>query len=229
MKERPSSWDAIIELLKKTIEPGNVKRSFSRLVDDGFVKLGIIPEIMDGAGKILHLSDTPTNMYGYLARTLRRINPSVVVHTGDLADEIKLGMYPSEAGSYSQAVKKLFNILLAPHRTVVIALGNHDRADLFPPLSSQCIVCDNVTDLTFYGAKFRISHYVENVMDKPERYNLFGHDPASKSFVDDDGRYFLNGIEIMRVIDPVVDDIKFIMYPRRTQNARTMRRGRLAK
>jgi hypothetical protein len=229
LKEKPSPWNALLERLGKTIDPGNMKRSFSRLLDDGFVKLGFLPEMMDGAGKILHLSDTPTNMYGYLARVLRRINPSVVVHTGDLADDIKLGLYPGEAGRYSAAARRLFNILLAPHRTVIVALGNHDRMDLLPPLPSECIVCDNVMNMTLFGAKFRISHYIENVMEKPERYNLFGHDPASESFVDGEGRYFLNGIEIMRVIDPAADEMSFLIYPRRTRNARNMRGGRLAK
>jgi hypothetical protein len=229
MKKRPSSWGVILKKLKNALAPGGMKQSFSSFVDDGLVKLGIIPEIMDGSGKILHISDTPTNMYNYLSRVLRRVNPSVVIHTGDLADDVKLGMYPAEADRYRAAIRRLINVLLAPHRVIILTLGNHDRLDLLPPLPSQCLVCDNVMDVTFFGVDFRMSHYLECVLEKPRRYNLFGHDPTSESFVDDEGRYFLNGIEAMRLIDPVVDEIKNLRYPQSTYNARNMSRGRIAK
>jgi hypothetical protein len=229
LKEKPSSWEAWAARVKKTVAPGNLKRSLFRLADDGFVKLGILPEMMDGAGKILHMSDTPTNIYGYLARVLRRVNPSVVVHTGDLADDVKLGMFPSEAKKYGAEARRLFNILLAPHRTVIVALGNHDRADLFPPLPPQCVVCDNMTRMTLFGANFGISHYIERVIEKPERFNLFGHDPSRESFIDDGGRYFFNGTETMRVIDPATGEIKTLLYPDRARSARSMRGGRLVK
>ena len=219
MKKRPSSWDAWLSL---------TKRALSSLADDSLVKIGMLPPVMDGAGKVLHISDTPTTIYGYLARALRRVAPAVVVHTGDLADDIKLAKYPAEAARYAAAARRLVNILLAPHRTVVFALGNHDRADLLPPLTSQCIVCDNddAINLTFFGARFRISHYAERVTDEPERYNLFGHDPRRESFVDDRERYFFNGMELIRIIDPVTDEIMKLAYPGETKSLRAMRVGR---
>ena len=229
MKEKPSSWGAWLARIGDTFAPGNVKRSLSRLADDGFVKLGVLPGKMDGAGNILHISDTPTGMYGYLARTLRRVDPAVVVHTGDFADDIKLAMYPAEADRYAAAARRLVNILLAPHRTVIIALGNHDRADLLPPLPSQCVLCDNVVSMSIFGVGFRISHYMEDVLDKPERYNLFGHDPGHGSFADDAGRHFLNGMDVMRMIDPVTEEMWLLSYPKSAHNARNMRGGRMAK
>ena len=231
MKARPSSWDAWLSRVRESMEPDAIKRSISRFADDSLVKMGILPPMMDGKGKVLHISDTPTKMNGYLARALRRLAPSVVVHTGDLADDIKLANYPAEAAHYAAAAKKLINILLAPHRVVVLALGNHDRADLLPPLPAQCILCDNddAINMTFFGARFRISHYAERVTDKPERYNLFGHDPDRESFVDDMDRYFFNGMELMRIIDPVTGEIITMAYPRETKNARSMRGGRMVK
>ncbi|MDR3076788.1 MAG: metallophosphoesterase [Synergistaceae bacterium] len=229
MKKKPSPWGAWLVRIGDAFAPSNVKRSLSRLADDGFVKLGVLPEKMDGAGKILHISDTPAAMYGYLARVLRRTDPAVVIHTGDLADDIKLALYPSEADCYAAAARRLVNILLAPHRTVILALGNHDRADLLPPLPSQCVLCDNAVSMAIFGVRFRISHYVENVLENPERYNLFGHDPGRGSFVDDEGRYFLNGMDAMRMIDPVTEEMWPLSYPKSAFNARNMRGGRMAK
>ena len=225
MKKRPSSWKLWTSRVRGYIEPAAIKRSLSRFADDGLVKMGVLPPMMNGAGKVLHISDTPTTIYGYLARVLRRVAPAVVVHTGDLADDIKLEMYPAEADNYAAAVRRLANILLAPHRTVVLALGNHDRADLLPFLPSQCIVCDNddAINMTFFGARFRMSHYVERVTDKPELYNLFGHEPERESFMDGTDRYFFNGIELMRMIDPVTGEIAALSYPGETKNARALR------
>ena len=219
MKKRALSWDAWLS---------RTKRTFSGLADDGLVKMGILPPMMDGSGKVLHISDTPAAIYGYLARVLRRVSPAVVVHTGDLADDIKLDNYPAEAARYAAAARRLINILLAPHRTVVFALGNHDRADLLPPLISQCVVCDNdaAVNMTFFGAGFRISHYAERVTDKPERYNLFGHDPGRESFADDSDRFFFNGMELMRIIDPITGEIMTLSYPGETKTARAIRVGR---
>ena len=200
-------------------------RSFDLLLDKWLVRMGWVPEMMDGIGKILHISDTPTCMYGYLARFLRRVNPSVSVHTGDLADDIKLEIYPAEAERYRAAARHLMDILLAPRRKVIISLGNHDKRELLPALPSQCVICDNVMDITLYGEKFRVSHYFESVLDSPARYNLFGHSMETASFSDDEERCFLNGLEMMRLID-LDTGITIFNYQKAANDARLARRVR---
>jgi predicted phosphodiesterase len=226
MKERPSLKNFLLSKLRRTFEPAKIKRLFLEFADDSFVRLGYLPEKMDGLGKILHISDTPVSMYGYLASALRRINPSVVVHTGDLADDIKLGLYPAEADRYASAAGRLINILLAPHRQIILVLGNHDRTDLLPSLPPECSVYEGAVDVKLLGANFRISHYAEKIMEKPVQYNLFGHDLSRRSFVDGEGRYFLNGIETMRLIDPGAGEIETLAYPRSANAARMMRTNR---
>ena len=202
-------------------------RSLDRVIDRWLVQLGWVPEMMDGRGKILHISDTPTSMYGYLARLMRRVNPSVVVHTGDLADDIKLEIYPGEAERYRAAAKRLTGILAAPRRRVIIALGNHDREELLPPLPAQYIVCGDALDVTLYGLKFRVSHYVEQILYKPAEYNLFGHSLEQPSFSDDGGRHFFNGMEMMRLIGEGTET--GFNYPKGTDDARLTRRSRSAR
>jgi predicted phosphodiesterase len=201
-------------------------RSFDRILDKGLVWVGWIPEMMDGTGKILHISDTPTRMYGYLARLLRRVNPSVVVHTGDLADDIKLEIYPGETERYRAAAKRIIDILVAPRRKVILALGNHDKRELLPSLPSQCIICDNALDITLCGHGFRVSHYFEHILEKPARYNLFGHSLEHSSFSDDEERRFFNGMEKMRLISPDGSTTIF-NYPKFTNDARLVRGSRI--
>ncbi|MDL2264567.1 metallophosphoesterase [Synergistaceae bacterium OttesenSCG-928-I11] len=226
MKIRPSGPGALIRKIAENVSLGGAKRSIDRAIDRGLVRAGWMPEIMDGRGKVLHMSDTPTAIYGYLARVLRRVNPSVVVHTGDLSDDIKLELYPGEEERYHNAAKRLVNILAAPRRTVYLVLGNHDRADLLPYLPDQFVLVDDAADFTIGGVMFSISHYVGRTREHPGRFNLFGHEMVTKSYAEGDDRYFLNGVETMRLIDPVADEIESIGYPRKTNDARLMRRGR---
>lgn len=194
------------------------------LVDRTLVKIGWIPEMTDGSYRILHLSDTPVTIYGYLARLLRRINPSILIHTGDLADDVKIGLYPGERERYRVSVRKLFDIIQAPRRRIILSLGNHDKIDLLPPTPRECIICENVMDFDLWGASFRISHYIERIMSGPTaRFNLYGHTPEPGSYVDDEERYYLNGIERIRLIDPRTGEIESLPYPRFTDNARCMR------
>lgn len=228
MKRRPVGPVFFFRKLKDGFSAGTTKRSFDRFVDKRLVWIGWMPERIDGAGKVLHISDTPTSIYRYLSRLLRRVNPSIVVHTGDLADDIKLEMYPAESERYRAAVNRLLNILLAPHRRVILVMGNHDKRELLPELPPQCSVCERATALNFHGAGFRISHYIEGIAESPAQFNLFGHRPEPASYIDAQERYYLNGMELMRLIDPLTLDIQLLDYPRHTEDARLMRKsGRL--
>jgi 3',5'-cyclic AMP phosphodiesterase CpdA len=226
IKEKPQSADGLLTRIAGffSARPG---RSFDRALDRWLVWIGWVPEMMDGRGKILHISDTPTSMYGYLARLLRRVNPSVVVHTGDLADDIKLELYPGEAERYRAAAGRLFDILAAPRRKVIIALGNHDKKELLPVIPSQYIICDNVIDVTIYDQEFRVSHYFEQILDKPAMYNLFGHSPEQPSFSDGEERHFFNGMEMMRLMGQ--GTAAGFDYPRGTDEARLTRRSHRAR
>lgn len=224
MKRRPTGPGSFLQRLWESFSSDELRRSMHHTVDRALVKAGWLPEMMDGSYKILHLSDTPVTIYGYLARLLRRVSPSVLVHTGDLADDIKIGLYPGERERYRSAVRKLFDIIQAPRRRIILSLGNHDRMDLLPPIPRECTICEDVMDFDLWGAGFRISHYIERIMDGPAaRFNLYGHTTEPGSHVDDKERYFLNGIERIRLIDPHTGEIKSLLYPRCTDNARCMK------
>ena len=52
--------------------------------------LSIPPEAGSVPCPLLHVSDTPSVFYPDLARLLAAVRPRFVVHTGDLADEVKI-------------------------------------------------------------------------------------------------------------------------------------------
>ena len=49
---------------------------------------------------ILHISDTPTSYYANIERLLKQIRPTLLIHTGDLADEYKVGRIPEHLPGY---------------------------------------------------------------------------------------------------------------------------------
>lgn len=226
MKLRPSAPLMLLKDIGEIVRTVGARRSLDIAIDKVLVKAGWVPEMMDGRGKVLHMSDTPTAIYPYIARVLRRVNPSVVVHTGDLSDDIKLELYPGEEERYHVAMKRLFDILAAPRRAVYLVLGNHDRRDLLPPTPRQFVICDLDYEFRLGGQDFHISHYVERTEEHPGRYNLFGHEMITRSHTDDEDRYYLNGVEAMRLIDPVTDEMEHIRYPAKTNDARLMRKTR---
>lgn len=226
MKRRPPNFEAFLLKTRGKLNANRLRSALGGLAERGLVAAGWQPERTDGTGKILHMSDTPSSIYGYLSRLLKRVNPSVIVHTGDLADDIKLELYPGERERYRAAVRRLMNILQAPHRRVVLALGNHDERELLPWLPRDCIVCDGAEDMAFRGQAFRISHYPDELLLRPARYNLFGHCAAPPSYDDDSGRHFFNGLEWMRLIDPDSGEIQLLRYPSGTDDARLLRKAK---
>ena len=220
MKKTPSFLQRVGGIFSPTV----MKRKTDRFIDDLLVRSGLVPERVDGRGKILHISDTPTAIYPYLARLLRRVNPSVVVHTGDLADNIKLELYSGEERNYQEAIIKLINIITAPHREVYLFMGNHDNVDLLPRLPLQCRIYEDAAEFQYRGMFFSASHYFEKVQENEADYKLFGHAWQPKSY-DEGGQYYLNGVESMWLIDPGRRELRALPYPPRTDNCRTMRVG----
>lgn len=54
-------------------------------------------ELADTKGPLLlHISDTPQEIYPYIIKFVQMLQPSYIVHTGDLVDNIKLGFFLTE-------------------------------------------------------------------------------------------------------------------------------------
>ena len=67
--------------------------------------LSIPPEARRVSCALLHVSDTPSVFYPDLARLLVAVRPRFVVHTGDLADEIKIRSGVLDRALYGQKTR----------------------------------------------------------------------------------------------------------------------------
>ncbi|MFP4643088.1 MAG: metallophosphoesterase, partial [Spirochaetales bacterium] len=94
--------------------------------------------IREGGTMLVHLSDTPWEIYGFVRKLLRRLQPRYVVHTGDLVDDIKLEYDPRKRDRWETRTRQLLSILESDHsRCVYVVPGNHDDPGLLEALSGR--------------------------------------------------------------------------------------------
>lgn len=202
----------------------SAQRSRERL-DRLLTRVGFLPPALDGSGCLLHVSDTPSSTYGYLRRVLQRIRPLWLVHTGDVADEIKLELWPNSRDCYRDRVRKLARILREEDVPCIVAAGNHDDPEILEDLLPCRRVIRRGETLDLGPLRIRLGHYYRDVAAEPEAVNLFGHDLTRRSG-EENGRLYLNGLEHMHLVDLVSREVTRLPYPGGTDDERMLRRRR---
>lgn len=193
---------------------------------------------------LLFVSDTPSSFYPELQRLLNLLQPEYLVHTGDLADELKLQIYPRLRSVYAQAMVRFFRVLRQSSlREAVLTLGNHDVAQevdwlargagterklsrsvvrIFPSggvvvLEGKCIVAAHY----HHQAQALEAVLAEEEGLQPD-FVLFGHDLVMRS-EHREGIWRLNGIEAIYLISLSTGEVIDLPYPSGTDNARLNR------
>lgn len=169
---------------------------------------------------LLHISDTPYNFYSGLRRLIKSIKPKVIVHTGDLVDNVKLELYPSRRKEYEKKVKVLIDLFensLADK--IYLAIGNHDDIGIVRDLTKRSIVVEKSSIVELDGTKYRISHFSQEITKAPEMFNLFGHDLSIPSKIENE-RIYLNGISGINIIALESKEIFVLSYPYGTDDER---------
>lgn len=173
---------------------------------------------------LLHISDTPSQFYPELNRIIKLLDPKYIVHTGDLADNLKTEISPSLFVQYQHEVKKLLSMLNSSNTdNIHLTMGNHDDYDFVDKHSGKLQIHDAVGELYINEAKFVFSHYSDYLKQKDADVYLFGHNPEAKTQVTDSGIY-LNGINSINIINLDTLDVGFLKYPYGTDPARTKHR-----
>lgn len=191
-------------------------------IDNLTIKAGFNPPPIDGRGMILHVSDTPSNMFPYLRRALRRLRPAWIVHTGDIVDDIKLEMRPGMVGLYKRKAAALIRLFEEENCGTILITGNHDDVPTLLELTAESSVQVWSRPGRFYmgSFRFRAGHTYEDIADNAGEYNLYGHSMEHPTTIDEDGRFFLNGLEEMHLIHMETGDVIPIQYPPGTNDAR---------
>ncbi|MCF8010272.1 MAG: metallophosphoesterase [Clostridiales bacterium] len=177
----------------------------------------IPPELLDTSEiKIAHISDTPTRLYPALKSLLSELNPEVIIHTGDLADDIKLEINPESIYEYSCAVAPFLQSLEdLPAKEVYIIPGNHDNYRVIDSCTERSSLVSEGDIITVHGINLGVAHYISKLPEYGQ-YNLYGH-----NFSQGDEAH-LNGLNNVNIILCPSGQVVKIPYPLAVNNERKM-------
>lgn len=170
---------------------------------------------------LLHISDTPSCIFGALDHLIKKVQPKIIVHTGDLVDNIKLEIYPSKIEGYKRYLKRLIRILEGGERQVYYAIGNHDDAEILKKYTGKGHVIDHYESISTQQLSFGITHDIDNLPDDIALPSMifFGHNLEKASNYSSDPKYF-NGIEKIALINMITGEIFTFDYPIGTKESR---------
>ncbi|QCX33517.1 metallophosphoesterase [Caloramator sp. E03] len=168
--------------------------------------------------KILHISDTPTTIYGSIINLAKKTNPDILIHTGDVADDIKLQMAPQLLNSYRVKVTRFLSSLTPYIKDrIIIVPGNHDNIDILKSINSVEILKEG-SILNINDFKIGLSHSFNN-LPKECTFYLYGHDKTLSN-----KKEYLNGIYYINIIDIERKKVIELSYPSGTDAYRTRKK-----
>lgn len=169
---------------------------------------------------LLHISDTPSSFYPGLKLLIKDLKPKYIIHTGDLVDNIKLELHPSKRDMYKKKVKVLINILENSFADeIYLVLGNHDDFSIVKNFSKRSIIVEKASIINIDNTTYNISHFSDEIIKVPAKYNLYGHDLNIPSKIENDKTY-LNGIDGINIIALRSKKIFVLPYPFGTNDDR---------
>ncbi len=181
---------------------------------DLMVKRKIPKEVASFEFKILHITDTPDITFGYIKRIARLIKPDIIIHTGDLVDNIKLELSRSEIGMYEKRVKELLNDLREGNpQEIIICIGNHDDEEIIKKhlLDSESVVDTEV--LHYFDHTVCVSHKYQDCVEAD--ILMFGHSYDNPNQLDK-SPICLNGLDAIYILDGMTGRIASMPYPKDT-------------
>lgn len=183
-----------------------------------------IPEdILGKKDLILHISDTPLAIYPAIRRLIRIMKPKVIIHTGDLADHIKLEFNENLMKEFLSDARKIIRIMeFSSAQEIYLAMGNHDKYAKVKDMVSRSTLIEMGGVVKIEGYDFHLSHYYEDVITDPREYNLYGHNPEKKNHKVRT-RWFLNGVSSINVIEGESGKVHELRYPWGTDSYRYRR------
>ena len=186
------------------------KRLLTRITDS----LYIPEDILALRGRLLvHVSDTPSTFYRELRGLIARLEPVALIHTGDMADEVKIGLCPRLHPWYERKLSGLVDVLriLSPERLILVS-GNHDDPGALRRSFPDSPFFDGQGEVVVCDLELGLSHDFQGVCAPPKRFNLYGHDDFRFDSGERDVLY-LNGIAGVNCIDVLTGDVYSIPYP----------------
>ena len=136
--------------------------------------------------KILHIGDTHSAYYPFCRQIIRLVKPDVIIHTGDSADEIKVGRIPGTEESYLSKVRMLMDILKESGSTVYWNTGNNDLPEEVAKMAPFLHIVEPDTVVQIGGQNICLTHAREQITKEADMH-LYGHGLRAPTFEEEFG------------------------------------------
>jgi len=184
-----------------------------------FGKIYIPDDFNFDAPYLLHLSDTPSSIFGSIDSLIKKIQPKIIVHTGDLVDNLKLELYPSSLEGYKRYLKRLIRMLEGGEREVYYVMGNHDHLQSVKKYSHKGHIFPVYSEFSYGPYTYGAGHDIADISPKNADFILYGHNLEKYSDYTSTPKY-LNGIEKIALIRLDTGEIITFDYPHGTKESR---------
>lgn len=125
--------------------------------------------------KLLHIGDTHSETYLYYKQMIQMVKPDIVVHTGDTADEVKVGRMPETREEYLTKIQEFLDILKGAGCRVYWICGNNDLPEEIVKRAPFIEVVEPDTVLQLEGIDICVTHSREQITNKKADVYLYGH------------------------------------------------------
>lgn len=152
-------------------------------------ELELPAEIKHMKGKtLLHIGNTASYHYPYFFKLIEEVKPDILLHTGDMADEVRVGRIPGTEYEYLTKIKVLIERMRqAGAERLIIVPGNNDLPDAIARLAPEAEIYPWNTRLTIDGVPCRVGHPVFK-MTYDTDWSFYGHGFTKETWHPEDNR-----------------------------------------
>ena len=154
--------------------------------------------------KILHISDTCSRTYYWYKALFSALKPDVIIHTGDTADEIKVGRIDGLREEYTDRVRHLLNAMTDSCDRVYWTSGNNDLSEVISSIAQAVNIVGSDSVIEICGKRFCVAHDKKDFTQDADFY-LYGHSVRYEVWSDERNSsdapvWYLNGMRAPSVI-----------------------------
>lgn len=175
-------------------------------------------EIFEFEEMIIHISDTPDVVFSYIRRLIKILKPKVLIHTGDMVDNIKLEFNQTKINLYEKKLQDLMMIFKEIDQ-VYYCLGNHDDLQVINKYlgAHETLVLEGQHFAS--NCKLAFAHEQKNIKSTDVDFIMYGHCPDVEIL----DKKYLNGLDWIYVIDGKTRRVAKIPYPKDINDFRLKR------
>ncbi len=149
--------------------------------------------------RVMHIGDTHSALYPQYFEMIKRFKPDVIIHTGDLADEMKAGRVDVDRDRWRNKVPSLIEEMKSSGARLIFVPGNNDIEEELPILAEGAEIYSRNTVLDICGKRVCLNHEVLNIDPKIDAdIFLYGHGRTGETRTPDDnvrdGRRYFNAV-----------------------------------